>query len=98
LESGDCKIVERRPAAESAWARRFQVRAVDNGDPAALVSNQPGVLQLPGSLGDVFAAHPEHVGDQFLGHGNFIRCRTIQAQQQPPTQLLVDRMVPNCVS
>ena len=27
-------------------APRFRARAVDNGDPAALVSNQPGVLQL----------------------------------------------------
>src|SRR4030095_9645912 len=52
---------------------RLQPRAIDYGDLAPAVMNQPSVLQLPGSLGDTFAAHPQHVGDQLLRHGQFVR-------------------------
>jgi hypothetical protein len=73
---------------------RLQTRAIEHCDPASLVTYQPGVLQLPGGFGDAFTAHAEHVGNQFLCHGEFVRCQTIQAQQQLLAQLLVDRMVP----
>src|SRR5438874_4437686 len=52
---------------------RLHTRAIEYGDPASPVTYQSGVLQLPGSLGDAFAAHAQHVGDQFLCHGEFVR-------------------------
>src|ERR1700676_4042779 len=73
---------------------RLQTRAIEHADPASLVTDQPGVLQLPGGFGDAFAAHAQHVGDQFLGHGEFVRLQAIETEQQPPAQLLVDRMMP----
>ena len=69
---------------------RLQARAVEHRDLASPVTDQPGVLQLPGSFGDAFTAHAQHVGDQFLGHGEFVRLQSIEAQQQPPAQLLID--------
>src|SRR6202521_59477 len=73
---------------------RLQARAIEHRDLASLVTDQPGVLQLAGGFGNAFAAHAQHVGDQFLGHGEFVRLQTIEAQQQPSAQLLVDRMMP----
>src|ERR1700676_2047953 len=73
---------------------RLQARAIEHRDLASPVTDQPGVLQLPGGFGDAFTTHAEHVGDQFLGHGEFVRLQTIETQQQPPAQLLVDRMMP----
>src|SRR6202790_3165297 len=73
---------------------RLQTRAIEHGDPASLVTDQPSALQLPGGFGDAFTAHAQHIGDQFLGHGELVRLQTIQTQQQPPAQLLVDRMMP----
>src|SRR4030095_10775453 len=52
---------------------RLQPRAIYYGDLAPAIMNQPGVLQLPSGLGDTFAAHAQHVGDQLLRHGQFVR-------------------------
>jgi hypothetical protein len=56
---------------------------------ASAVFDQPSPLQFPGSLGDAFAANPEHVGDQFLSHDQFVRRQAVQAQQQPAAELLI---------
>ena len=61
---------------------------------AAAVSDQSRRLQLSGGFGDAFAAHAEHVGDQFLRHRKLVRLQAIQTQQQPAAQLLVDRVMP----
>src|SRR6202158_5835276 len=73
---------------------RLQAWAIEHGDPASLVTDQPSALQLPGGFGGAFTAHAQHVGDQFLGHGELVRLQTIETQQQPAAQLLVDRMMP----
>ena len=59
----------------------------------AAVANHAELLQLAGRFGHAFAAHAEHVGDQFLRHVQLVRRQTIQAQQQPAAQLLVERMM-----
>ena len=51
-------------------------------------------LQMAGGFGHAIATHSQHVGDQLLGHGQFVRGQPVQAQQQPAAQLLFDRMVP----
>jgi hypothetical protein len=35
---------------------RLQARAIEHGDPASVVTDQPGILQLAGGLGDAFRA------------------------------------------
>src|SRR6202158_4231915 len=72
---------------------RLNTRAIEHGDPPSLVTDQLGVLQLPGSVGHAFASHAQHVGYQFLSHGELVRSQTIETQQQPPAQLLIDRMM-----
>ena len=51
-------------------------------------------LQLAGGLGDALAAHPEHVGDQLLGHHQLVGRQPVEAQQQPAAKLLVHRVMP----
>jgi hypothetical protein len=41
--------------------------------------NHPGGLQFPGGLGNPLAPHAEHVGDQFLGHGELVRGQAVEA-------------------
>jgi hypothetical protein len=72
----------------------FQARAVEDGDASSRVLDQSRLLQLDRPFGDPFPAHAEHVGDQLLGHDELVAAQTIEAQQQPAAQLLVERMVP----
>jgi hypothetical protein len=57
--------VDRAQAFLSAGAQRVGL----SGDA------EQRVLQLPGGLGHPLAAHPEHVGDQLLRHGELARER-----------------------
>jgi len=66
---------------------------ISDSDLSALIPNQTGALQLSSGLRDSFTAHNHHVGNQLLRHGQLIRCQTIQAQQQPPAELLVNLVV-----
>src|SRR5205085_7728472 len=59
---------------------RLETAAIEHADPSPAVADQPKLLQLPRSLGNAFAAHAEHVGDQFLGHGQLVGLQTIEAQ------------------
>ena len=47
---------------------RFQSRSIQHGDVTTVVINQSRSLQFPCRLRDAFAAHAQHIGDQFLGH------------------------------
>jgi len=66
---------------------------VQHGDVPVAVFDHPEFLQLTGGLADAFAAHAQHVGDQFLGHGQCVARQAVQRQQQPAAQLLVNRMM-----
>src|SRR6202521_6055383 len=57
----------------------LQAQSVEHGDAAAAVVNQPGTLQFPGGLGDALAPHSQHIGDQFLGHGQLVGRQPIEA-------------------
>jgi hypothetical protein len=69
----------------------FQTGAIEHRDQAAAVVDQPGLLQLSGRFGNTLSAHPQHVRDQFLRHRQLTARQPIQRQQQPATQLLIDR-------
>ena len=56
---------------------RFETSAIEDGDTAAMVTNQTGVLQTGGLLRDGFTTHPQHVGDEFLRHNEFVRLQAI---------------------
>ena len=58
---------------------RFQSRPVQHRDVATAVINQSRLLQFPGGLRDAFAAHAQHIGDQFLGHDQLIRSEPVEA-------------------
>lgn len=55
---------------------------VQHRDVTARDADQTGPLQLERAFGDAFAAHTEHVGNQFLRHHEFVALQPIQAQQQ----------------
>ena len=50
----------------------LQSRPIKYGDVATAVADKAGVLQVPGGLRDASTAHPEHAGDQFVRHDQFI--------------------------
>src|SRR5688572_8036359 len=50
----------------------FKRGSVEHLNVTAAVAYQSRALQIPGGLGHTFAAHAEHVRDQFLGHGEFV--------------------------
>jgi hypothetical protein len=59
---------------------------------APRVSDDSGALQLQRRLGHPFASDAEHGGDQLLRHHQFVALCTVEAQQEPSTQLLVQRV------
>ena len=58
---------------------RFETSTVENGNTAAMITNQPRVLQTRGLLRDGLATHTQHVGDEFLRHDEFVRRQAIVA-------------------
>lgn len=50
---------------------------------AACVPNRSCVLKFKGPFGHSFPAHPQHVGNQFLSHHQFVALQAIQAQEEP---------------
>src|SRR5438128_2171614 len=52
---------------------RFETSAIEDGDTASMITNQPGVLQTGSLVRDSFTTHPKHVGDEFLRHDEFVR-------------------------
>ena len=51
----------------------FQASPIQDRDVAATVMNQFRFLQFFCGLCNAFAAYPQHIGDQFLGHDQFVR-------------------------
>ena len=51
---------------------RFQSRSVQHRDVATAIINLSRFLQFACGLRDAFAAHAEHIGDQFLGHDQLV--------------------------
>ena len=50
---------------------RFQAPAIDDGKAAATAMDQTRTLQVSGGLGDAFAAHAQHLGNDFMRHRHF---------------------------
>ena len=71
---------------------RFQLLAIEDLDVTADVTDRPGILQSARSHGHAFAAHPQHAGNQFLSHDQFVSLHAVVAEQQPAAKLLL-----NCV-
>jgi hypothetical protein len=57
----------------------FQLEAIEYGNVAAAAMDQSRLLQLSSGLRDAFAAHAQHMSDQFLRHRQLIRGRPVQA-------------------
>jgi len=76
-----------------AFARRgFEVFAVNDGDAAVSVFDQPGFLQRSSDDADRWSARAEHHCDKFLRERKFIRLHPIVCHKQPTRQSLLDRM------
>ncbi len=70
----------------------FQPLPVNYRDSSAKIFNQFFLCQFLGSQRYTFAAHAEHIGNQVVGHYQFVRIQTVVAEQQPTTKLLFDGM------
>src|SRR6185437_5431896 len=58
-------------------AKLFELRSIQDGDLPARVADGLELLQLTGRFGHPFAAHAEHIGDEFLRHRQLVRGETI---------------------
>ena len=72
----------------------FKPGPIQNCDVSAVIFDYTLSLQLAGSFCDAFAPDTQHVGNQFLGHGQAVVRQAIHRKQQPAAQLLIDRVVP----
>jgi hypothetical protein len=61
---------------------------------AALVANASGDLKLERRLRHALSSDAHDLGDEFVGYVQFIRRLAIHEHEQPPTQLLIDGVVP----
>jgi hypothetical protein len=68
----------------------LQSGPIKHFDVATAVTDQARALQFPGRFCNAFSAHAEHAGDQFLRHDQLVRRQSIERQQQPAAQLLLD--------
>src|SRR5678815_6161995 len=73
-------------------AATLQRATVEDGDPASGVADDSGLLQFERAFGDAFPAHAQHVRDQLLGHHQLVALQAVQAEEEPPAELLVERM------
>jgi hypothetical protein len=72
----------------------FQTDPIDHRDVAALVANASGDLKLERRLRHALSSDAHDLGDEFVGYVQFIRRLAIHEHEQPPTQLLIDGVVP----
>jgi len=68
----------------------LQPDAIEHSDMATGIADQAGLLKFQCRLSNAFAANAEHIGDQFLSHQEFIPFQSVQAQQLPTAQLLIE--------
>src|SRR5690349_16108152 len=73
-------------------ACRLQSLTVEDRYVAADVTNQTGLLQALGRLGDALAASSQHVGDELLGEQQFLQPHPVVGEQQPAAESLLDRV------
>src|SRR6185503_3665781 len=76
----------------------FELRAVQDLDAPADVADCADILQVSCGDRNAFAAHTQHVGNQFLRHDQLISFYAVMTEQQPPAELLFNRVktVTNC--
>jgi hypothetical protein len=71
----------------------LQTCSFEHGYLAARATNEVGIPGLPRCLCNNIPAHAKHVRDELPSHRQLISGESIQAQQQPRAQLLVDEVV-----
>lgn len=57
----------------------FQLLPVQDLNVASDVTDRPGILQPTGSHSNAFPSHTQHVGNEFLGHDQFIGLHAVVA-------------------
>src|SRR5258708_25046214 len=72
----------------------LELVTVEHLDVPAPVADDSEFLKLAGSLGDAFAPHPEHVGDQLLRHLDLGRREPIDPGQDPTARRLAPALLP----
>src|SRR6266700_5910411 len=74
--------------------RRFEARAVDDGDRATTISDQPRTMELSDGFGDPGAPHAEHRREEFVGHRHGVAVQPIARHQDPAGTTLLDAVQP----
>ena len=59
-------------------AEGLKPRPVNHGDMAAMVFDDPQVLQFASCFGNTLTANTQHVGDEFLGHRQMVVRKAIK--------------------
>ena len=72
----------------------FEAFAIDDGDRAPTISDQPRALHLPDGFSDPGAPHAEHRREEFVGHRHGIAVQPIARHQEPASATLLDAVQP----
>lgn len=78
-------------ALADVFFERFAIEHID-ATPAA--ADRTHALQFADRLGNAFTSYAERAGDQFVGRREYVAGHPIQAEQQVPAQLLLQRVAP----
>src|ERR1700733_10570294 len=70
----------------------LQSLEIEHADVSALVSDEAGLLQGIGHDRYAGAAHPEHLGDEFLGEREIVAADQVAAAQEPTRETRLDRV------
>ena len=69
---------------------RFESVTIQNCDSAASIFDEPCALQVSRGFRHALAAHAQHIGDELLSHHENVAVQSVETQQQPAAQLLVE--------
>jgi hypothetical protein len=73
---------------------RLYARPVQHRNMASSAIDQSGFLQIAGGLCYALPADTQHFGNQLVRHDQLVSRYPVEAQQEEPAKLLVNRMIP----
>src|SRR2546422_11673590 len=68
----------------------LQAVSVDDGHAASGVADKPGLLEDPGGHGYGGSPDSEHLGEEFLGEGEFVAADAVVGEEHPAAASFLD--------
>ena len=74
----------------------FETRAVDHGDHASTLPDEPGILKGPGDQTDRGTLDAQHLAQEFMREGKIVALGAVERGEDPPAAAGFDGM--NCIA